>query len=185
MKMTLTPTGLKKIRQLKNIQQGAKLQMTRWLSTTERRLKESALSGGILETRTGHLKRNVGSEINERGYLVDGIIGTGVRGTRTVKYARIHEKGGTIEPKIAKALTIPLRKSSWETARVRSIHSYFTKSISVRKSYGLTSIYSAISAISLLPGQQYILSICLLWDAFHTSACSDAPSPITRTFMLT
>ena len=65
------------------------------------------LSGPILKTRTGHLKRNV----KYKAYLDPKMprveIGTGIAGAKSVKYAHILEEGGTIKPVRAKALTIP------------------------------------------------------------------------------
>ena len=67
------------------------------------------LSGSILGTKTSHLKRNVGYKAVESEGTFGIAIGTGPDvGKKEVKYAKIHEYGGTIKPKKAKYLTIPL-----------------------------------------------------------------------------
>lgn len=106
----LTPEGREKLRKLKGLDQGILGQLNLWGAKTEQRIKQYTLAGAILKS-TGQLKRNVGyhAKLGTHGPQV--AVGTGIkeRGLKTVKYARIHEKGGNITPKKAKALTIPFR----------------------------------------------------------------------------
>ena len=78
-------------------------QLTDWGSKTLRAI----LTSGILNTRTGHLKRNTDMVVL-KGPPVGIMLGTGVGGKKEVKYARIHEQGGEIRPTNAGALTVPL-----------------------------------------------------------------------------
>lgn len=73
---------------------------------TERKLKFN-LSGQILKVRTGNLRNSIGSRIIADNKGVTGLIGSGVRTGRRMKYANIHEDGGTITAKRSKFLTIP------------------------------------------------------------------------------
>ena len=109
MKMTITPEGQKKMKRLKNMDKGIRLQMEQWGSKTVRRLKEHTLGGGILNVGTAHLKRNVAFKVHSLGHITKTEVGTGVGTAKEVKYARIQEKGGVIKPKRAKMLTIPFR----------------------------------------------------------------------------
>lgn len=70
--------------------------------TAERQAKLNATSR--MRVRTGHLRRNIAATV------VDGKTG-GVEvrlGVQGVPYARIQEKGGTVVPRSAKALAIPM-----------------------------------------------------------------------------
>jgi hypothetical protein len=79
-----------------------------WGSRTVEQIMRN-LGGSILNTRTAHLKRNVGYKAVESEGTHGIVIGTGPDvGKREVKYASIHEHGGTIRPKRVKNLTIPL-----------------------------------------------------------------------------
>lgn len=62
------------------------------------------LTGGDpLNVRTGRLRRSITYRVDTGPQGIDGIVGT------NVEYAAIHEYGGTIVPKTAKWLTVPLR----------------------------------------------------------------------------
>jgi len=67
----------------------------------KRRIKEN-LTGRLLNVRSGRLRSSIAHRIEEADGEITAKIGT------NVKYARIHEYGGTIRPKRAKHLTIPL-----------------------------------------------------------------------------
>ena len=61
------------------------------------------LSGQVLKVRTGTLRSSIVPILaHMEGRVIMAGVGTGV------KYARIHEFGGTIVPKVAQALTVPL-----------------------------------------------------------------------------
>jgi len=73
----------------------------------ENALKQN-ISGTILSVRTGRLKSSIGSMVESRDNALRAIIGSGVRQRGRVKYANIHETGGTIRPVNVQFLTIPL-----------------------------------------------------------------------------
>lgn len=73
----------------------------------ERKLKEN-ISGRLLHARSGHLRASMGSRVDETESGVIATIGSGARQGERIKYADIHEKGGTITPRISQYLTIPL-----------------------------------------------------------------------------
>ncbi len=79
----------------------------------QRTMQITRLSGpttpASLSVRTGALRRSIRHEVVQTGryaYTLIGVIGQGV------PYARIHEFGGTIEPKKAKHLAIPLQRGA-------------------------------------------------------------------------
>lgn len=107
MKITVdTDKAYRKIRKLKNMDRAVRYQMNLWGGRTVKRIIRN-ISGRILKTRTGQLRRSVAFRSLKVGTKEKIEIGTGIRG-RSVKYARIHEKGGKIRAKRAKMLTIPL-----------------------------------------------------------------------------
>ena len=104
MKTGIDTTGARmKIRALGCTGRATEYQLTEWGA----RVVRAIMTSGILKTRTGRLKRNVGMLLRggENALLT---IGTGIGPTKSVKYARIHEEGGTIVPKTKKALTVPI-----------------------------------------------------------------------------
>ena len=104
MNITVDTAGaMKKLRDMKLLDKAMAYQLTAWGKDTVRAI----VTSGILGTRSGQLKRNVGMLVRG-GENPELTLGTGVGGTKSVVYARIHEEGGTIVPKNAKALTIPL-----------------------------------------------------------------------------
>jgi hypothetical protein len=93
----------------KCIPKATKHAITQWATDTVMMLKKSAAAQQRSGPgrKTGHMGRNVGMEssIGDEAYKI--VIGTGVGGTQTVKYASVQDKGGTIKAK-KKFLTIPL-----------------------------------------------------------------------------
>lgn len=73
----------------------------------EDRLK-TAVGGEKLRVRSGRLRSSLGSIVIEEGESIIGLIGSGVRQGDRVSYANIQETGGTIRPRVAKYLAIPL-----------------------------------------------------------------------------
>jgi phage gpG-like protein len=59
---------------------------------------DEKLTGGVLNSRTGHLREDVHTEIQDGSSGIMAVIGN------RVVYARIHEYGGTIVPVTANAL---------------------------------------------------------------------------------
>lgn len=68
----------------------------------ERQIKENLTGGNPLRVQGGILRASFSSRVFNVEGGVRGIVGS------PVKYAAIHERGGTITPKRAKALTIPI-----------------------------------------------------------------------------
>ncbi len=91
-----------------------KKQLQRTVKTAERGAKLRVTGGNPLNTRSGRLRASIrsgvrgghgtGARADLVGYLRAG--GAGRKGH--VKYARIHEKGGTIVPRNKQWLTIPM-----------------------------------------------------------------------------
>lgn len=73
----------------------------------ESRLKEN-ISGSILKVRSGRLRSSIASIVISEDKGLKAIIGSGVRQGNRLPYANIHETGGTITPRLARWLTIPL-----------------------------------------------------------------------------
>lgn len=73
----------------------------------ERDLK-IAVGGTILNVRSNRLRSSIGSRVYERSGELSAVVGSGARHGNRVKYANIHETGGTITPKRTKFLAIPL-----------------------------------------------------------------------------
>lgn len=100
----------KKLKGQKKIPLASGIQLTKFAGQAIKTLKRS-VSGGILNTRSGHLKRNIGHELSATSDRYELSLGTGVGGTSSVKYASIHNrpKGSktNVKAKNAKFLTIP------------------------------------------------------------------------------
>ena len=71
----------------------------------QRHLNGNILSGQLLKVRTGNLRRATFSRVEDTRGSVSAVLGID---SRKAPYGRIHEKGGTIRPKRARHLTIPL-----------------------------------------------------------------------------
>jgi hypothetical protein len=81
--------------------------MTKLATAIMRDLVDTKLTkGGILEPRTGQLRRSVFRVVEEKGAnRVEGRVGFDLS---VARYGRIHEFGGVITPKRAQNLTIPI-----------------------------------------------------------------------------
>ncbi len=67
------------------------------------------VSGLVLKRRTGDLARSIGFRIEKNKEGIESVIGSGAsRKTARTVYANIHETGGTIRPKRARKLAIPI-----------------------------------------------------------------------------
>ena len=107
MRFTMDDKKYRKRRRIQRLDKAFRLQLTRWGGKTIKHIKKN-LRGPILKVRTGHLWRSIGMSSKTVGSVNSVTIGAGVAGRKAPIYARIQEKGGTIRPKKAKALTIPL-----------------------------------------------------------------------------
>jgi hypothetical protein len=83
--------------------------LTQWATDTVMMLKKSAaaMQKSGPGRKTGLLARNIGMQATPSEDLYKILIGTGVGGTQSVKYASIQDQGGVIKAK-KKYLTIPL-----------------------------------------------------------------------------
>ncbi|MFA5284162.1 MAG: hypothetical protein WC347_01065 [Smithellaceae bacterium] len=107
MSITVDVSGaIKKTKTLLNIQKAAKKQVTEWSSESVKIAKRAASNLKKTKPKSGDMARNIGMaiRIDSAGYEIH--IGTGVGGTKTVKYAKIQDEGGIIKAK-GKYLTIP------------------------------------------------------------------------------
>jgi len=86
----------------------------------ERDLKAN-VSGKYLKVRTGRLRASIGSRVNIEEEGLVGVIGSGVRTGERVKYANIHETGGTITARRVKYLTIPSKYALTKAGVMRRI----------------------------------------------------------------
>ena len=74
---------------------------------------------GGLRVRSGRLRGSIQGNVTKTGPGADVILSAGgSSGRGTVKYARIHEAGGTIFPKRAKYLTFPVSADAFTGAGV-------------------------------------------------------------------
>ena len=98
-KLTITKEGLAKTKMIKNIPKAHGKQLASFGAKTTKRLKLKG-GGGILTPQSGHLRRNVGMTMKTQKELSTLTVGTGESVFRkSVKYASILDKGGTIRAK--------------------------------------------------------------------------------------
>jgi len=102
--------ALAKSAALKLVPRAAKAQVTAWTTKTVAELMRAAsrLQKSGAGRHTGDLARNIGYEIGATEERWQTIIGTGVGGRKSIVYAAIQDKGGTINARNRKYLTIPL-----------------------------------------------------------------------------
>ncbi len=106
--------ALKKTAMLHSIPKAAQLHLTKWATKTIQELKLSvrerlSKSGKTPGKKTGQLWRNIGMETNVKPESYQVIVGTGVQGKVSVKYARIQDEGGTTHPRV----TPRMRRFGW------------------------------------------------------------------------
>ena len=107
----VTREGRDKTKMLKSIPRAHQYQLERWGAKTTRALKIRG-GGGVLKTRSGHLRRNVGMRLHTLAHIYRLTVGTGSGVMlEKVKYADILDRGGTIRPRVKQYLTIPLGKT--------------------------------------------------------------------------
>lgn len=106
MKFKIDVTKYRSRRKKENMSKAFHFQLQKWTGKTVKHIIRN-VSGGILKTRSGHLRRSITGR-TFKDQLIYTIIGSGIFGRKAVKYARKLEKGGIIRPKKAKMLTIPL-----------------------------------------------------------------------------
>lgn len=113
MKFTVDVSKYRKRRKNQNLTRAFQYQLQGWTGRTIKHIIRR-ISGPILKTRTGQLRRSVAGKASSHGTIAESTVGSGIFGRKAVKYAKVLEKGsgylpgGKIRPKRAKALTIPL-----------------------------------------------------------------------------
>ena len=110
--------------------------LQRSLTDTHRFIAEEELTGQVLETRTGQLKKAIKTTDAEwKGDIVEGKIG--IAEGPAERYAGILEEGGTIYPKRGKYLAIPLPaartrrgviKGKYNVSNLRELNMFLFKS---------------------------------------------------------
>jgi hypothetical protein len=79
-----------------------------WAGDTVKHVKEG-LAGRYLNRRSGHLANAVGKRLDRSGEVTTAYLGTNVAGkVKDVPYAKIQDEGGTIVPRRARALAVPI-----------------------------------------------------------------------------
>jgi phage gpG-like protein len=76
--------------------------MRKSAALVERQIKENLTGGSPLQVQTGTLRASYSSRVFNVSSGVRGVVGS------PVQYAAIHEHGGRITPKRARALTVPI-----------------------------------------------------------------------------
>jgi hypothetical protein len=104
----ITSEGLAKQNAMRNIPRAHKKILTDWLTGVARLAKRNAGAMQKSWRKTGHLANNIGIDVQGSDDTFWGLVGTGVKGAKSVKYARIQDKGGTITAK-GKYLAIPFK----------------------------------------------------------------------------
>lgn len=108
MKMTIDVKKYRKRRKKQNMSKAFHYQLQRWTGRTVKHIIRN-ISGPILKTRTGQLRRSISGQTFVSKFISKAILGAGIAGRKAPKYAKILETGKpTIKPKKAKMLTIPL-----------------------------------------------------------------------------
>jgi len=88
--------GLKEVTDMaKYVRAGITVGMEKAMLFAEGEAKKSFNTSGHLQTKTGHLQRSIKHSVKSSGNIIIGSIGS------NVVYARIHEKGGVITPKVS------------------------------------------------------------------------------------
>ena len=103
--------AIRKTEQLKNVPRATRHIFGQWVGDTVLMLKRRA--AGMQKSgkgrHTAQLSRNIGQTISAGTEKYQAVIGTGVGGTQSVKYARIQDEGGTTHPRVTPAM----RRWAW------------------------------------------------------------------------
>lgn len=110
--LDISKKGMERLRKMPDLMVPAVFKgMRKAMLLAEAASKRDYLSGQALRVRTGRLRGSITSAVDIKGDTVLGRIGT------NVIYARIHELGGIIMPKTAKALRFQVAPGEWRTAQ--------------------------------------------------------------------
>lgn len=132
----------------------------------ERKLKMN-VTDNILHRRSGHLAQSIQTSVYQDGAsVVTARIGSGVANNRRMPYAEIHEDGGTITPKKAKWLTIPLEAALTPSGVPKKASAREWKNTFVGKSKGgALIIFQKVGKKTLVP--LYVLKKSVRIPARH------------------
>lgn len=104
----LTAAGIEKRNATRQIPAAVRYILQGWAGDTVKHVKEG-LAGRYLNRKSGHLANAVGKKLVRDGEVTTAWLGTNVAGkSRDVPYARIQDEGGTIVPRRAGALAVPI-----------------------------------------------------------------------------
>jgi hypothetical protein len=99
------------------LHKAAKKQVTAWAAESQTALMRSAKRLQKTGGKGGHLANNIAFTVSEGEASWTVVIGTGVGGKSSVKYARIQDKGGIVKPVKGQYLTIPFSWARGRTAK--------------------------------------------------------------------
>lgn len=148
-KIRIKDTVTKKLKDAEKKLPGALMKaMDESLTIVQGQAKRNVLTGGSagLHVRTGHLHRSIGREgPGKRGRKIIGAVGS------DIPYAPIHEFGGTITPKRANFLTIPLGAAKTPAGAGRGRARDFPNTFVRRSKAGKLIIFQKISRNRIIP----------------------------------
>jgi len=117
---------------------------------------KNKLKGQVLNWKKGRLAGSISSAQRIEGQDVVGMVGS------NLKYARIHELGGEIRPKKAKALFIPLRANVLprQAGLVYGKDFIFSQLVKIpKRPYIMPSIEESSSKIANIFGSEFFMEI--------------------------
>ncbi len=110
------------------------LAQTSWVYDTLERWSPLAinevksLGAERFKSAKGHLLSSLGFNVTQTKSGAEALVGTGVKGKKSIPYARIQDVGGRIEPRLKQYLTIPLGGARGRAADYKDTFFIETKS---------------------------------------------------------
>lgn len=108
-----------------------------------RKVKQEKLSGQVLNVVTGRLRRSINQRVEEQGAHITGYVGTNVR------YARIHEFGGTF------LLPPRERKTYWKMDKEGNLKGFAKKS---KANFEMTHAARSVGTYVTMPERSFLRS---------------------------
>lgn len=109
--------------------------MRKAVESVKRQVQRNLTGGNPLNVRTGLLRRSVKGRVIRKRKAYEGIVGP-----QRVPYARIHELGGIIRPKRAKALVFKIGNRWIRTQKVTMPKRPYLKPAALKKSKAVAKI---------------------------------------------
>lgn len=123
------------------VREATKGALARWADDLASYIRDTKLSGGVLNARSGDLRSSIFGLQEETDTSVTG----GARGGGNVIYARIHEFGGDIYPRNAPLLRFMIDGHWISTKHVHMPErSYMRSSLADKREDGLNALRSAV-----------------------------------------